>query len=77
MKLTISQIDKVLWQGDAESVTLPATGGEMTVLAHHMPMVTTLKKGKIFVKTSTGERTEYPIESGFLEIGKEETIILV
>lgn len=77
MKLTISQIDKVLWQGDALSVTLPATGGEMTVLSHHMPLVTTLQKGKISVKMSTGEHAEYPIESGFLEIGKEETIILV
>lgn len=77
MKLTISQIDKILWQGDAESVTLPAVGGEMTVLAHHMPLVTTLGKGKITVKGKDGAKEEFPITSGFLEIGKEETVILV
>ena len=77
MKLTISQIDKVLWQGDAESVTVPATGGEMTILAHHMPLVTTLGKGKITVKQQDGAKEAFPITSGFLEVGKTETLILV
>lgn len=77
MKLTIAKIDKTLWQGDAESVTVPADGGEMTILSHHMPLVTILKKGKITVKTKDGIKEEYHVDSGFLEIGKTETVILV
>ena len=77
MKLTLSRIDGVLWQGDAQSVTVPAVSGEMTILSHHMPMVTTLRKGAVSILSQEGERIPFAIESGFIEIGKEETVILV
>lgn len=77
MKLTISKIDKVLWSGDADSVTVPGTAGELTILAHHMPIITTLVSGKITVKYAEGSPEEFTIDSGFLEVGKEETVILV
>ena len=77
MKLTISKIDKVLWVGDAESVTVPSTGGELTILAHHMPLITTLKAGTIIVKQKETKPEEFQVTSGFLEVGKTETVILV
>ncbi len=77
MKLTISKIDKVLFSGEAESVTVPGRAGEMTILAHHMPLITTLKEGNIIVKQKEGDPVEYPVTSGFLEVGKTETVILV
>ncbi len=77
MKLTITQIDKVLWKGDAMSVTVPGTSGTMTVLAHHMPLITTLEKGVVVVTADNGEKTSFPITSGFLEVGKSETVVLV
>ncbi len=77
MKLTISKIDKVLWAGDAESVTVPSTGGELTILAHHMPLITTLKAGTIIVKKKDEKPEKFEISSGFLEVGKTETVILV
>lgn len=77
MKLTISKIDRVLWRGDADSVTVPGAAGEMTILAHHMPIITTLVAGKITVKQEGGNAEEFMIDSGFLEVGKDETVILV
>jgi F-type H+-transporting ATPase subunit epsilon len=77
MKLTIAQIDKVLWSGGADSVTVPSTAGVLTILSHHMPLITTLKAGTIVVKHKEGESEEFPITSGFLEVGKKETVILV
>ncbi len=78
MKLTISKIDKVLFSGEAASVTVPGASGEMTILAHHMPVITTLVAGKITVKHGEGESNEeFMIDSGFLEVGKDETVILV
>ena len=77
MKLTIAQIDKVLHQGEAVSVTVPAAGGEMTILSHHMPLITTLRAGTIIVREEGKPDTKFPIESGFLEIGKTETVIIV
>ncbi len=77
MKLTIAQIDKVLHSGEALSVTVPAAGGEMTILGHHMPLITTLRAGTITVREEGKPDAEFPIDSGFLEIGKTETVILV
>lgn len=79
MKLTISKIDKVLWSGDALSVTVPGVSGEMTILAHHMPLITTLKAGKVTVKKKEGEGApeEFVISSGFIEVGKEGTVVMV
>jgi len=77
MKLTISKIDKVLWEGEALSVTVPGTGGELTILTHHMPLITTLKAGKITVRNPESKPEEFMIDSGFLEVGKDETVILV
>lgn len=77
MKLTISKIDKVLWSGEALSVTVPGKAGEMTILAHHMPLITTLKAGIITVKEEGGTQEEFPVSSGFLQVEKTETVILV
>ncbi len=77
MKLTISKIDKVLWSGEADSVTVPGVDGEMTILSHHMPLITTLKSGKIVVKIKEQSPISFDITKGFLEVGKTETTILV
>ncbi len=77
MKLTIAKIDKILWSGEAESVSVPGTDGMMTILSHHMPLITTLEKGEIRVKTKEGGLESFPIEKGMLEVNKEETVILV
>jgi F-type H+-transporting ATPase subunit epsilon len=77
MRLTISKIDQILFSGEAESVTVPATDGEMTILAHHMPLVTTLKPGVVTVKTKDVKPQIFQITSGFLEVGKSETVVLV
>ncbi len=77
MKLTISKIDKILFSGEADSVTVPGSDGEMTILAHHMPIITTLKAGTITVKVKDMKPESYVVTSGFLEVGKSETVILV
>ena len=77
MKLTISKIDQILFSGEADSVTVPGAGGVMTILSHHMPLITTLKAGQIVVKTKDTKPEEFSISSGFLETGKNETTILV
>ena len=37
--------ERVLFSGPVDAVILPATEGEMTVLAGHAPTMTTLKTG--------------------------------
>jgi F-type H+-transporting ATPase subunit epsilon len=76
MKLTISAVDTVHFGGTAESVTVPAIEGEITVLSHHMPLVTTLRAGTITVKAN-GQVLTFPVVKGLIDIGTEETVILL
>ena len=43
MKLTIVSPERILFQGDAESVTVPGTKGEFEVLNQHAPIISSLK----------------------------------
>ena len=76
MKLTVSQIDKVLFEGTADAVTVPSTSGVMTVLANHMPLIATLKSGNVVVRVGE-EKQVFPISSGLIEVGKDGATVLV
>jgi F-type H+-transporting ATPase subunit epsilon len=76
MKVFIYTIEKTLYEGDAEVISLPSTEGEIAVLHNHAPTVTALHKGKIAVKNGK-ERMEFDIQSGFAEINQGQTILLV
>lgn len=76
MKLTISKIDTVLFSGEVLSATVPGAAGEMTVLRHHMPLITTLKKGKILVKKDAETAEEIPLESGFAYTDGKQLVVL-
>jgi F-type H+-transporting ATPase subunit epsilon len=57
-------------------VTLPGKDGEMTILANHEPLITTLKKGVITVRTSAEEKT-FPIEGGVLEVRHDGATVIL
>ncbi|MEI6864282.1 MAG: F0F1 ATP synthase subunit epsilon [Candidatus Adlerbacteria bacterium] len=78
MHLTIATVTENLFDGEAVSVTVPGTAGEMTVLTHHEPIITTLKKGTIIVRELNDiEPREFPIESGVLEVRSDGATILL
>ncbi|MEK7583539.1 MAG: hypothetical protein AAB483_04030 [Patescibacteria group bacterium] len=56
------------YEGDVKSVNVKTTSGEITVLDHHLPLITVLAKGQLVVKDTTGKETVIHAESGFLEV---------
>lgn len=84
-RLIIASVGETRFDGDAVSATFPGAGGELTVLAHHEPFVTTLKKGVIKVRvarpspeggTASGGK-DFPIENGILEISGNRAVVLL
>ena len=67
LKLRIIAPDRMVFEGDVESVTLPGTVGSFTVLNNHAPIISSLDKGKIAYKDKDG-LTEVPVRSGFAEV---------
>ena len=76
MKLYIYKLGETIYEGDASSINLPGEDGELTILAHHIPIVTHLKAGSIHIKTPSGDQ-DFPILGGFAEVKPEKTILLV
>jgi F-type H+-transporting ATPase subunit epsilon len=57
------------FEGMAKSATLPTPDGEITILAHHMPLVAVLSDGEI--RVDTGKKVvSIAVAGGFLETGK-------
>lgn len=59
--------DRMVYEGDVDIVVLPGTDGEMGILPHHAPLLTTLKFGLIKVRTH-GEEQVFTVAGGVAEI---------
>ena len=66
-KFELVSPEKVLMSADAEQVMLPATEGDMTVLAQHAPVVVNLRPGVIDVGLP-GSKSRLYVKSGIAEI---------
>lgn len=73
-KLEILTPKMQFYSGAAESVTVTLSDGEMTVLAHHAPMLAALSAGYVRIRTSEGIRAAFSSE-GFIEIRPDEVLI--
>lgn len=67
LQLTIVSPERLLYEGDVQSVTLPGTLGSFTVLPDHAPIISSLEGGEIKFSVNH-ERQSIEIKSGFVEI---------
>ena len=68
MLLQVFSLSGVKYDGEAISVNAKTTSGEITVLDHHRPLITILKKGSLVVTDKNGSKKTIPTPSGFLEV---------
>ena len=67
--------DRTVYHGQADMVVLPGTDGEMGILPHHAPLLTTLKYGIIKVRLQ-GHETFFTVAGGIAEIQPDIVTIL-
>lgn len=75
--LVIASVAETKFDGAALSATLPGAQGVMTILAHHEPLVSILKKGSLLVKVGEGESRDFEIESGMVEVNNNRVVVLL
>jgi F-type H+-transporting ATPase subunit epsilon len=75
MYLEIVTPDKTLFSGEVESVKFPGTAGKFETLNNHAPLISSLEKGTITVRTSNGDET-YEINSGIVEVLQNKIVVL-
>lgn len=74
--LIVASVGETKFDGAALSATLPGSAGEFTMLAHHEPIVTTLKEGTITVRESLGEK-KFDIHGGIVEMSGNRAVVLL
>lgn len=67
MKLSIYSLKGVEFEGEAKGINVKTTAGEITVLDHHLPIISVLAKGRAIIFQNT-EKREININGGFLEM---------
>ena len=77
-QLEIVTPERVILKTSASQVTLPTQNGEITILPHHLPLVSVLQAGVIEAKTGGGETlTEImAVSGGFVEVLPNKVVIL-
>lgn len=57
-------------------VVVPGTEGYMTVMAHHAPLMATVKPGVVTVKMADGKPDSYVVFGGFVDITPDGCTLL-
>jgi F-type H+-transporting ATPase subunit epsilon len=67
---------RLLFSGDVTSVQIPGTEGEMTILAGHSPVLSTLKPGVVVVQKDSGAADKIFVRGGFAEVNASGLTVL-
>jgi len=70
MQLGVYSLEKVLYHGDAVSVNCRTATGEITILDHHRPLISILKKGVMKIVDKNEKEHYINVSSGFLNVSK-------
>jgi F-type H+-transporting ATPase subunit epsilon len=68
--------ERVLMSADVDQVLVPGADGDLTILAGHAPVISTLRPGIIEARTSDGKTTRIYVRGGFCEIAPDSLTIL-
>jgi F-type H+-transporting ATPase subunit epsilon len=75
IKLEIVTAEKVVFSDDVDIIIAPGKEGELGILPHHSPVMTTLAPGELIARKS-GEEYCLAISGGFLEVQPDRVIVL-
>jgi F-type H+-transporting ATPase subunit epsilon len=75
-KLQIITPGRVIFSGEATSLSAPGTQGGFQVLHNHAPFISTIEIGEIKVKNGNGTDSLYATTGGFVEVKENEVVVL-
>ena len=75
IKVEIVTAERVVFSDDVDLVLAPGLEGQLGILPHHAPLITTLAAGELLARKA-GNDYSLVISGGFLEVGTEKVIVL-
>ena len=75
-KLEIISPEKIIFSNNVTMVTLPSYEGDMSVLKHHISIITFLRPGIIKVQKNDGNFEEFFVQDGTVEYFNDSLVVL-
>ena len=75
-KLEIISPEKIIFSDNAIMVTFPSYEGDMSVLKHHISIITFLRPGIIKIQKNGGNFEEFFVQDGTVEYFNDTLVIL-
>jgi len=75
-KLEIISPEKIIFSDNATMVTLPSYEGDMSILKHHISIITFLRPGIIKIQKHNGSLEEFFVQDGTVEFFNDSLAVL-
>jgi len=74
-KIDIVTAERIVYSEEIDEVIAPGVSGQLGILPHHAPLMTTLEAGELVVRKG-GQEEIMAISGGFLEVRPDHVIVL-
>ena len=75
-KIEIISPEKIIFSDNTNMVTLPSYEGDMSILKHHIAIITFLRPGIIKVQKNDGDFKEFFVQDGTVEYINDSLVVL-
>jgi F-type H+-transporting ATPase subunit epsilon len=75
--LAIVTPEKIFYEGEVASLTVPGSEGYLGTLTDHAPLITAITPGKATLKDKSQQVIEMAVSYGFFEISNNKATLLV
>jgi len=75
IRLDIVTAERLVYSEEVDAVIAPGIEGQLGILPHHAPLMTTLQAGEMVVRKG-GDEFSLAISGGFLEVRPDRIIVL-
>ena len=76
LKIEIISPEKIVFQGEADTLTLPGDQGQITILPGHIPLFTRVKPGEVKIKNGSQENY-LAVNQGYLTVEAENKVSIL
>ena len=74
-RLEIVTADRELFADDVDFVVVPGALGELGILPHHAPLISTLKPGELRIRRA-GQEEFFAVGGGFVQVRPDKVVVL-
>ncbi|MET0837754.1 MAG: F0F1 ATP synthase subunit epsilon [Marmoricola sp.] len=76
LRVEVVAADRLVWSGEAKVVNARTAGGEIGILANHMPVLSLLEAGAVEVQMADGDTLVAAVDDGFISVAANRVSIL-